>query len=533
MAYPVDIYSQVNVAGTTLLADDDHSARHNAIGTDVAAIEAVIGTNAGTSVLKNFSAGDFAARVNNETLGTPTIIGANITGGTISNVTGVNSAYLTVGTANADYICDGTADNVQIQAAIDAATTNGGIVFIKEGTYNISGVLIIKDGVHVQGAGIGATILKASTALGGIFYNSSTTTTYTDIAITDMTLDADNQTTTSCIQVLKFVRLRVENLLIKNCTNIWALRVGETVTDEDTSKSTNYIARNIYIDGCTSTGLEQMIVVNTNYFLLDTIVFTNNDNSTNANLSIYSFSRYGDIRNTVYIDSTSPFAQIQVVGCSDITIRNQYVNITSGNNGRAVWISSCKNVDVIDCNWQYTDTLSGIGVYVLDLNSTIDGHTNPYPDSSYLTLQNNKMINGYSLYQSGYIGTGNFCAQTNVSIVNNQAEQIYNGVIIAGSANITGTINNYIIANNIFKMKGTTNTTGIFAEGNGTYPLYNFNIQNNQVLFSGTSGINYGIQSDYMGTSIITGNILYPTGSGTAYSISHGTGNTIANNILT
>lgn len=37
---------------------------------------------------------------------------------------------------NADYICDGTADNVQIQAAIDALPTAGGKILLLEGTYN-------------------------------------------------------------------------------------------------------------------------------------------------------------------------------------------------------------------------------------------------------------------------------------------------------------------------------------------------------------------------------------------------------------
>ncbi len=37
-----------------------------------------------------------------------------------------------------DYICDGTADNVQIQAAIDALPSSGGTVVLSEGTFNIA-----------------------------------------------------------------------------------------------------------------------------------------------------------------------------------------------------------------------------------------------------------------------------------------------------------------------------------------------------------------------------------------------------------
>lgn len=42
------------------------------------------------------------------------------------------------GKASADYVCDGTDDQVQIQAAIDALPANGGDVLLLEGTYNVN-----------------------------------------------------------------------------------------------------------------------------------------------------------------------------------------------------------------------------------------------------------------------------------------------------------------------------------------------------------------------------------------------------------
>jgi hypothetical protein len=95
MAYPATLSS---VDGTTLVSDADHAGMHNAI-------ETTLGTNSGTSVIKNFVAGDFAARINSSNvlqqavsgtinssvLGTPTITGgqfagsASIVAGTINN----------------------------------------------------------------------------------------------------------------------------------------------------------------------------------------------------------------------------------------------------------------------------------------------------------------------------------------------------------------------------------------------------------------------------------------------------------------
>jgi hypothetical protein len=48
-----------------------------------------------------------------------------------------NTIYKTVCSAGCDYTTDGTADDVQIQAAIDSLSSTGGTVFIKAGNYEI------------------------------------------------------------------------------------------------------------------------------------------------------------------------------------------------------------------------------------------------------------------------------------------------------------------------------------------------------------------------------------------------------------
>lgn len=54
------------------------------------------------------------------------------------------------------YLCDGTADDVQIQAAIDALSTSGGKIVLSEGTFNIAATIWIdEDSVTLQGAGTG------------------------------------------------------------------------------------------------------------------------------------------------------------------------------------------------------------------------------------------------------------------------------------------------------------------------------------------------------------------------------------------
>ena len=56
-----------------------------------------------------------------------------------------------------DYVCDGVADDVQIQAAIDAVAVLGGIVQLSAGNFTISSAINLKKGVSVYGSGVGST----------------------------------------------------------------------------------------------------------------------------------------------------------------------------------------------------------------------------------------------------------------------------------------------------------------------------------------------------------------------------------------
>ena len=120
MAYPAALDS-FNTIATSNYMDEAGYVLHthlNQHGTSVVNIETTLGTNSGTSVIKNFVAGDFAARINasnvlqqalqgtinNSTFGTGRytggtysggVIGTNaITGGTISMTAGTLSSIL-------------------------------------------------------------------------------------------------------------------------------------------------------------------------------------------------------------------------------------------------------------------------------------------------------------------------------------------------------------------------------------------------------------------------------------------------------
>lgn len=124
--YPAALDNYTNV--TTSTYEDDtgfgHDTLHNQVHEAIEAIEATLG----------------------------------ITGGS-------KPFYLVGSSAPAEYITDGTNDEVEIQAAIDAATTaGGGIVHLTKGTFNINSPgLAMRDNVILEGQGE-ATILKMAEA---------------------------------------------------------------------------------------------------------------------------------------------------------------------------------------------------------------------------------------------------------------------------------------------------------------------------------------------------------------------------------
>ena len=87
----------------------------------------------------------------------------------------------------ADYYCDGTADDVQIQLAIDylSTTFGGGTVNLLSGTYNIASNLTLRSGVVIKGQGMENTILKVASRDQAIASSSTI-----DAGISDVTIDA-------------------------------------------------------------------------------------------------------------------------------------------------------------------------------------------------------------------------------------------------------------------------------------------------------------------------------------------------------
>ena len=93
----------------------------------------------------------------------------------------------------ADYTCDGTADDVEIQAAIDALPASGGTVYLLEGTYTMAATVTIPDYTTLTGSGPGTLINWDVTQNIG-FTNVDNPAANHHIVISDMLMDGFDKT---------------------------------------------------------------------------------------------------------------------------------------------------------------------------------------------------------------------------------------------------------------------------------------------------------------------------------------------------
>lgn len=118
--------------------------------------------------------------------------------------------------ANADYVCDGTADDVQLNAAITRLSSVGGCIQLTEGTFYITAPVNLKSYVHISGMGPG-TILKIPNGTSAISMLKLYTLSATQVQITDMTLDGNGKADIIPIELgLLCSFVRVERCHIKN-----------------------------------------------------------------------------------------------------------------------------------------------------------------------------------------------------------------------------------------------------------------------------------------------------------------------------
>jgi hypothetical protein len=200
--------------------------------------------------------------------------------------------------AQADYLCDGIADNVEMQAAIDALPTAGGCIQLSEGTFYItSAISITNDCIVLRGLGRRVTTLEKAANCDVISISSPTDEILVGIEIADLHIIGQKTSYTgNGITIAAFHYSTIRNLYIHQCA-------GDAIScsNSGTRRGTGCMFADLEIGECDGSG----IVFNTAPF--------------------ESYIRHCRIRNVGTY-------QIQLVGSPRNHIDNCHLGGTNGGN---------------------------------------------------------------------------------------------------------------------------------------------------------------------------------------------------------
>lgn len=265
--------------------------------------------------------------------------------------------FLTVGnSAGCDYVTDGTADNVEIQAAIDAVNTaGGGTVLVRKGSYSISAPIKMKSSVRLMGEGVSTILNLANTINNDIIACFDSVNGHDNIAIEGFKLDGNkvnNTTAGNGINIKNSRNVLIEKVLITGCKQ-HGINIDGALTEhvqiKDCTSYSNDLAGISLLDGIVR------VLVDGNYCY---------SNGT-ANIAINGYGSYITI--TRNICKTSGIAD----NITGYNFQNNHVIVSHNQvfDGNNHGIHMAGNYITICNNQVYDTTKDGIFVQTSDLST--------------------------------------------------------------------------------------------------------------------------------------------------------------------
>ncbi len=328
---------------------------------------------------------------------------------------GKRTCRFVVGTSTAgwtkkdcDYLCDGTDDQVEIQAAINALPSTGGEVVVLDGTYHITASINVnKNNVTLRGNG-NATVLKrmwGSTTNQGVITVSANTCT-----VRRLKLDGNKTSYNTSYNYSIYLYNSSNSTVTGNtCNNNGAngiylynssnsTVIGNTCSNNSSSGINLYNSSNSTVIGNTcSNNSSSGIYVNSSNNTITENICNNNTNSTYVLVA------------GIYVNST-------VIG-----------NTCSNNSSSGIYVNSSNNTiteNICNNNTNSTYVLVA-GIYVASSNNTVTGN-----------ICNNNSLYGIYVSSSNSTVTGNTCNNNGASGIH--LHNSSNNAII-GNISIRGT----------------------------------------------------------------------------------------------
>ena len=179
-------------------------------------------------------------------------------GGDHQTATFIVAASDSIHPEQADYVCDGTGDEVEIQAAIDALPTEGGTVLLLDGTFNLEnaragldyGAICINwHNVTLMGIGDG-TILKPDVAFTrSVIIRVGEYAGLNNVVIRNMMIDCDGRLIRGIQSSTKvFDNQIIENVHIKDSVSLSNGHPGIAIGGRSGFAGANVIIRNCLLE---------------------------------------------------------------------------------------------------------------------------------------------------------------------------------------------------------------------------------------------------------------------------------------------
>ena len=320
--------------------------------------------------------------------------------------TGKRTARFSIGTStngwtanDCDYLCDGTDDQVEINAAIQALPSGGGEIVILDGTYNISATIRIDiDNVTLNGNGSNTVLVRQWNAP-----SSGNLLTfpliYCDCKCDIINLTINGNTYFSINNYGIYIRLYKAKCKIKNCfliNNYCGIYVSGKTTQSSISTYYFYIINNYFSNNQQDIALSFDAV----HGKILNNFFDHNLLGTNEGFYSITFNSGGNASGIYHpyyiIISNNEFIKGGIFGKCNYTIFSN--NIFTEIDGDAIQIDG----DYSSIGYYgYNNIINGNIIIAKDDSSHINRGISLQDASQYNLVTNNQLINGAAISNNG------------------------------------------------------------------------------------------------------------------------------------
>ena len=330
----------------------------------------------------------------------------NAGGGAPTTSTGKRTARFSIGTStngwtanDCDYLCDGTDDQVEINAAIQALPSGGGEIVILDGTYNISATIRIDiDNVTLNGNGSNTVLVRQWNApSSGNYTTFPLIYCYCKCDIINLTINGNTYFSINNYGI--YINLYKAKCKIKNCfliNNYCGIHVQGTTTGSSISTCYFYIINNYFANN------QQDI-----YAVFDAVngkilnnFFDHNLLGTNVGYPSIYINSGGNTSNlyTPYyiIINNNEFIDGGISSSCNYTIFSN--NIFTETDGDAIEIEGYYGGTGY---YGYNNIINGNIVIAKDDSSHINRGISLNNSSQYNLVTNNQLINGATISNNG------------------------------------------------------------------------------------------------------------------------------------